>query len=181
VTINPNAPVYPEKDISLLPTGEPWIGPSQPQYIDPNFGIPNDQAQPEVDISLLPGVTGQRGPQGEQGEQGQDGQDGQDGVAAAVAPLAYSATTKTVSLNQSAIQINASQVSGLPQALSYFFSFTPDDSRAVWDITHNLGYYPSVRVVNSVGTEFIGDVVYNSNNRLTITFSSPVFGTVYLS
>jgi hypothetical protein len=175
VSINPNAPVYPEKDISLLPTGEPWIGPSQPQYLDPNFGIPNDQAQPEVDISLLPGVPGQRGPQGEPGD------DGQDGVVAATAPLAYSSSTKTVSLNQSAIQINASQVSGLPQALSYFFSFTPDDSRAVWDITHNLGYFPSVRVVNSVGTEFIGDIVYNSNNRLTITFSSPVFGTVYLS
>ena len=168
-------PPLPEVDVGLLQYGGPWVGPSTPAYTDPQFGIPNDQGQPEVDISLLPGVPGQRGPQGVAGE------DGEDGVAAAIAPLAYSPSTRTVSLNQSAIQINASQVSGLPQALSYFFSFTPDDSRAVWDITHNLGYFPSVRVVNSVGTEFIGDIVYNSNNRLTITFSSPVFGTVYLS
>ena len=165
-------PPLPEVDVGLLQYGGPWVGPSTPAYTDPQFGIPNDQAQPEVDTALLPGVPGQRGPQGETGE---------DGVVAATAPLAYSATTKTVSLNQAAIQINATQVSGLPQALSYFYSFTPDDSRDVWDITHNLGYYPSVRVVNSVGTEFIGDIVYNSNNRLTITFSSPVFGTVYLS
>ncbi|CAB4128770.1 hypothetical protein UFOVP223_85 [uncultured Caudovirales phage] len=145
MSINPNAPVYPEKDISLLPTGDPWIGPSEPQYIDPNFGIPNDQAQPEVDISLLPGVVGQRGPKGDTGATGPAGQNGAPGVSGG------------------------------------YFEYTPPDARAVWNISHNLGYRPNVIVTNSVGTEFIGDIVYTDTNSLTITFTTAVYATAYLS
>jgi len=61
------------------------------------------------------------------------------------------------------------------------FVFAPQDSLQVWHITHNLGYKPSVQVVNQVGTEFLGDVVYNDNNSLTITFSQAVYATAYLS
>jgi hypothetical protein len=55
-------PAYPEVDIALLQSGEPFEGPTGPSYSDPNFGIPNDQAQPEVDIALLPGVPNQMPP-----------------------------------------------------------------------------------------------------------------------
>jgi hypothetical protein len=54
-----NPPIYPEIDIALLQGGTPFVGPTGPSYSDPNFGIPNDQAQPEVDIALLPGVPNQ--------------------------------------------------------------------------------------------------------------------------
>jgi hypothetical protein len=52
-------PVYPEVDIALLQGGNPTVAPTGPSYSNPNFGIPNDQAQPEVDVTLLPGVPGQ--------------------------------------------------------------------------------------------------------------------------
>jgi len=59
MAINPSAPVLPEVDIALLQGGTPWVGPTGPSFTDPNFGIPNTEAQPEVDISLLPGVERQ--------------------------------------------------------------------------------------------------------------------------
>jgi hypothetical protein len=62
-----------------------------------------------------------------------------------------------------------------------FFTFAPQDSLQVWNITHNLGYNPGVRVVNQFGTEFMGDIVYNNSNSLTITFSQAVYATAYLS
>jgi hypothetical protein len=62
--INPEAPKYPEVDTSLLqnPAGDVEFGAPFPGF--DTVLIPNDQAQPELDIALLPGVPGQRGPTG---------------------------------------------------------------------------------------------------------------------
>lgn len=46
-------------------------------------------------------------------------------------------------------------------------------------VVHNFGKYPSVTVIDSAGDEVIGDVVHNSANQLTITFSASLTGTVY--
>lgn len=46
-------------------------------------------------------------------------------------------------------------------------------------VTHNLGKYPAVTVVDTAGDEVIGDVSYDSVNQLTVTFSSATGGTVY--
>ena len=50
-----------------------------------------------------------------------------------------------------------------------------------WTITHNLGYFPNVTVVDSTGTVCEGDLVYTSNNVLTLTFSQAISGTAYVS
>lgn len=50
-----------------------------------------------------------------------------------------------------------------------------------WVITHNLGYYPNVTVIDSTGTVCEGDLTYTSNNVLTLTFSEAITGTAYLS
>ena len=52
-------PKFPEVDIALLQSGAPWVGPTGPTFGDPHFGIPNTEAQAEVDIALLPGVPNQ--------------------------------------------------------------------------------------------------------------------------
>ena len=49
----------PEIDTALLQSGTPEIGPAYSTYTDPQFGIPNSEAQPEVDTTLLPGVPNQ--------------------------------------------------------------------------------------------------------------------------
>lgn len=138
-------PPLPEVDVGLLQYGGPWTGPSTPAYTDPQFGIPNDQGQPEVDTALLPGVPGQRGPTGPTGPAGAPGHDGAPGVSGG------------------------------------FFQFTPADARTTWNIGHNLGYKPSVRVLDSFGTEYFGQITYTDNNNVVLTFSTAVFATAYLS
>lgn len=50
-----------------------------------------------------------------------------------------------------------------------------------WVITHNLGKMPSVTVVTSAGEQVVGDVQYNSNNKLTVSFTSAFAGVAYLN
>jgi len=51
----------------------------------------------------------------------------------------------------------------------------------VWTITHNLGAYPSVTVVDSASTVVIGNVDYTNANILTITFSAAFSGCAFLN
>jgi hypothetical protein len=50
-----------------------------------------------------------------------------------------------------------------------------------WVIEHNMNRYPSVTVVDSAGTEVIGEKIYNSENQVTLKFSSPFAGKAYLN
>lgn len=61
------------------------------------------------------------------------------------------------------------------------FTFTQSVAAETWSITHNLGKYPSVTVVDSGGNVVIGDVEYTSVNALTCTFSAPFSGKAYLN
>lgn len=67
--IDPNTPVYPEKDTrALTPSATPeWVPIEQGGWpigqVDPD-----NLVYPEVDTTLLPGVPGQRGPRGPRGE-----------------------------------------------------------------------------------------------------------------
>ena len=45
-------------------------------------------------------------------------------------------------------------------------------SSNTWTITHNLGRYPSVTIVDTGNTIVQGGVTYNSVNQLTVTFFS---------
>ena len=52
------------------------------------------------------------------------------------------------------------------------YTFSQSSAANTWTITHNLGRYPSVTVVNSANTIINGSVTYNSVNQLTVTFFS---------
>lgn len=52
---------------------------------------------------------------------------------------------------------------------------------ANWVIPHNLLKYPSVEVVDSAGTQVVGDVQYDSNNQITINFVGAFSGKAYLN
>lgn len=52
---------------------------------------------------------------------------------------------------------------------------------ASWSITHALGGFPSVMVVDSAQTVVIGEVTYNSNSSVTVEFSAPFSGYAYLT
>ena len=52
---------------------------------------------------------------------------------------------------------------------------------ATWTVTHSLGKYPSVSVVDSAGDVVVGEINYVNNNSLTINFSSAFSGKAYLN
>lgn len=60
--------------------------------------------------------------------------------------------------------------------LTYSQAFTVASSVTV---THNLGKYPSVMVIDSAGDEVEGAVEHTSANELVVTFAAAFSGTVY--
>lgn len=50
----------------------------------------------------------------------------------------------------------------------------------VWVIPHNLGYHPSVEIIDSAGTEWEGDVFHDSNVQTTVTLSVAFSGKARL-
>lgn len=61
------------------------------------------------------------------------------------------------------------------------FIYTKGTPDKIWDITHNLGKYPSVTIVDSAGSVVVGDITYVSENNLKVTFSAAFGGTAYLN
>lgn len=49
-------------------------------------------------------------------------------------------------------------------------------SSDTWEVTHNLGKEPAVTVVDSAGTEVIGEVEYVSLNKCILRFQAPFSG-----
>jgi len=52
---------------------------------------------------------------------------------------------------------------------------------AIWAVTHSMGKFPSVTIVDTAGDEIDAQVTHNSINQLTITFSASVAGKAYLN
>ena len=69
------------------------------------------------------------------------------------------------------------------------FDFTGDKhyihnqntASAVWTVTHGLGKNPAVTVVDSAGTEVVGDVAHINKNTTKITFSAAFSGKAYFN
>lgn len=64
------------------------------------------------------------------------------------------------------------------------FSYHHDQAFAsdAWSITHNLGYNPSVTVIDTAGTQVEGVVSYEPDfNSLIIHFAAAFSGDAYLS
>lgn len=66
---------------------------------------------------------------------------------------------------------------------SYKFSHihTQDVPATQWNVTHNLGKFPSVSVVDSAEQEVIGEVEHISDTVLRITFSAAFSGKAYIN
>lgn len=72
-----------------------------------------------------------------------------------------------------------SVVTGITDRLA--FTFVQPVSALVWDITHDLGYVPSVTVVDSAGTVVVGHVEVVSLSAIRLRFTAEFNGTAYLS
>lgn len=52
---------------------------------------------------------------------------------------------------------------------------------SIWVITHNLGKYPTVSVVDSGESVVVPDVHYDSTNQVSVSFGSVTSGKAYLN
>ncbi len=59
--------------------------------------------------------------------------------------------------------------------------FTQGSPSAVWVIPHNLGWWPSVTVVDTGGSVITPDVHYDTDQQVTLTFGSATTGKAYLN
>jgi hypothetical protein len=62
-----------------------------------------------------------------------------------------------------------------------YFAFTQSTPSAVWVVVHGLGFHPTVQVFDTANDEVEGDIVHDSVDQLTITFSAPFGGVAYLN
>lgn len=61
------------------------------------------------------------------------------------------------------------------------FVHTQMSPSASWKVVHNLGKKPAVAVIDTANSLVQGDVVYDSNDILTITFSGGFSGEAHLN
>ena len=61
------------------------------------------------------------------------------------------------------------------------FVFTQGVAATTWNITHNLGKFPSVSVINNNNIVINGEVTYVDNNNVQLNFSAGFSGKAYLN
>jgi hypothetical protein len=62
-----------------------------------------------------------------------------------------------------------------------FYTYVQFANSDTWTIAHNLGYIPSVTVIDSTNEEVIGDVTHVDSNNVIISFSQPISGRANFS
>jgi hypothetical protein len=70
---------------------------------------------------------------------------------------------------------------GTPGSAPQSYIFDQAVPASTWVITHNLGYPPNVTVVDSALTTIEGSITYDSNNQITLSFTTSFAGKAYLS
>jgi|TARA_R110000744_G_scaffold226176_1_gene344556 hypothetical protein len=61
------------------------------------------------------------------------------------------------------------------------YAHNQTSSSTTWSITHNLGKFPSVTVVDSANSVVVGEVQMIDINQITVTFSAAFSGKAYLN
>jgi hypothetical protein len=61
------------------------------------------------------------------------------------------------------------------------FQFHQASAADIWNISHNLGRYPSATVVDNAGRQIEPDLTYLDANLLRLDFTVPMSGTAYLN
>lgn len=70
---------------------------------------------------------------------------------------------------------------GIPGITGGSYVHSQPTASNTWNITHNLGYYPSITVVDSAGTVVEGSYQYTALNTVIATFIGSFSGKAYLS
>jgi len=61
------------------------------------------------------------------------------------------------------------------------YTHTQASPNTSWAIVHDLGGKPSVTIVDTSDTHVVGDVTYNSETSITVSFTAAFSGYAYLT
>ena len=103
------------------------------------------------------------------------------GVAGPPNILSVGSVTEGVEAQVTITGTAPSQVLNFVLPVGGIYTHNQAVSSNYWVITHNLGFFPSVSVVDSGGNMVVGDVTYISENQISIAFSASFGGKAYLS
>ena len=114
----------------------------------------------------------------------------QDGLGTAT-PLSISTTevTSTVNLEATGFKTPTGTSSEFLMADGSVSTVVGDkhyahnqtSASATWTVTHNLGKFPSVTVIDSANSVVVGEVNMTNINEVEITFSAAFSGKAYLN
>jgi hypothetical protein len=92
----------------------------------------------------------------------------------------FLATTQTNYISQN---IYNSTTSNYYTIDNNVYTYTQNTPASVWNVTHNLGYFPNVTMIDPQGYRIEGIVNYDTSNVniLTILFTTPQSGKAFLS
>tara|TARA_R100000700_G_C3122641_1_gene111010 strand:+ start:306 stop:662 length:357 start_codon:yes stop_codon:yes gene_type:complete len=97
-------------------------------------------------------------------------------------------TNNKVTTSGNIVKIVAVGTQGPAGAGDLNFVHTQSTAGAIWQVTHNLGKYPSVSVVDTSETEVVGKVIYKdwdtgntSTTKLQILFTAAFAGKAFLN
>ena len=72
-------------------------------------------------------------------------------------------------------------VSTLSDAVDKHYTYNQETPSAEWTVTHNLRKHPSITVVDSAGSEVVGEYNYVSDNEVILTFAGAFAGKAYFN
>lgn len=93
----------------------------------------------------------------------------------------YQDTPNRVTVDQDAPNVVIVRSTSPGSSLTRRHIHTQGTASTEWVITHTLAGRPSVTVVDSAGTVVIGEVQYDSNTQVTVSFTSAFSGYAYLT
>lgn len=93
----------------------------------------------------------------------------------------YQDTPNRVLVDQDSPNVVVVRSTSPSYALTKRYIHNQSAASVEWVIEHTLGGRPSVTVVDSAGTVVIGEVQYDSNTQVTISFTAAFSGYAYLT
>ena len=103
------------------------------------------------------------------------------GVAGPPNTLTIGTVTTGETANASITGISPNQVLNLVYPVAARHIHTQGTASTTWTITHALGGYPSVSVVDSGKTVVFGEINYVSTSQVVVNFTSAFSGSAYLT
>lgn len=85
----------------------------------------------------------------------------------------------SATVSESQTTVTATTGTSIVEPSTYVHS--QSSASSTWTISHGLGRKPSVTIVDSSGNVQIGEVLYDSDNQITLAFAAAFSGYAYLN